>query len=335
MSDTNTVPAADSGLCGSTWLVQHPTRSGNVEVMAVSEVRAAIAAERAKSDALKTVMIAAAEEIAAHWNAHCDAEGYGPQNLMRRLEEGIPSEYGYTAGRFAEMRAELSALREQLAAERAHQFRAMHEPDVCNGTLTGDPPQYTPACVTLREQLAEARAVPEGWTDADADAARLALELECLLTDRDVPMPALSRWWDSAHEALRLHRERLAATPSPAEQPISAARAALSEQPEGRCYCDERGIGEPGVTCGDCPRDYGHRVATHPAPVERVTLSERRITEIVRSVVSSTERPIGMVAYGELVARAVITEYERINGIAPAHAQQLQEQGAAREPGLF
>lgn len=52
-----------------------------------------------------------------------------------------------------------------------------------------------------------------GWTDADADAARLALELECLLTDKDVPLSAVSRWWDSAHEALRLHRERLAAAP--------------------------------------------------------------------------------------------------------------------------
>lgn len=59
---------------------------------------------------------------------------------------------------------------------------------------------------TLRQQLAEA--VRDGWTDAEADAARLALELECLLTDKDVPMPALSRWWDSAHEALELHRAR-------------------------------------------------------------------------------------------------------------------------------
>jgi hypothetical protein len=56
--------------------------------------------------ALKTVMVAAAEEIHAHWQAHCDAEGYGPQNLMRRLEEGIPSEYGYTAGAFAELTRE-------------------------------------------------------------------------------------------------------------------------------------------------------------------------------------------------------------------------------------
>lgn len=59
---------------------------------------------------------------------------------------------------------------------------------------------------TLRQHLAEA--VRDGWSDADADAARLALELECLLTDKDVPMPALSRWWDSAHEALELHRAR-------------------------------------------------------------------------------------------------------------------------------
>ena len=52
------------------------------------------------------------------------------------------------------------------------------------------------------------------WTDADADAARLAMELECLLTDKDVPMPALSRWWDSAHEALELHRKRMAEPPN-------------------------------------------------------------------------------------------------------------------------
>lgn len=55
-----------------------------------------------------------------------------------------------------------------------------------------------------------------GWTDADADAARLALELECLLTDKDMPTPVISRWWDSAHEALRLHRERLDGIAAPA-----------------------------------------------------------------------------------------------------------------------
>ena len=65
---------------------------------------------------LKTVMIAAAEEIQAHWEAHCDAEGYGPANLMRRLEEGIPSQYGYTAGAFAALQERIKVLESALRA---------------------------------------------------------------------------------------------------------------------------------------------------------------------------------------------------------------------------
>jgi len=61
---------------------------------------------------LRSVMIAAAEEIHEHWDAHCDSDGYGPANLMRRLEAGIPSEYAYKAGDFARMRAEVERLRE-------------------------------------------------------------------------------------------------------------------------------------------------------------------------------------------------------------------------------
>ena len=49
---------------------------------------------------LKSVMVAAAEEISKHWDAHCDEEGYGPVNLLRRLEAGIPADYGYKAGDF-------------------------------------------------------------------------------------------------------------------------------------------------------------------------------------------------------------------------------------------
>ena len=78
------------------------------ETQELADLRRSQAAQIA---ALKTVMIAAAEEIASQWQAHCDAEGYGPQNLLRRLEEGIPSEYGYTAGAFAALTAERDALR--------------------------------------------------------------------------------------------------------------------------------------------------------------------------------------------------------------------------------
>lgn len=88
----------------------------------VSTLRAKAERVEAERDALKTVMIAAAEELSAHWQAHCDAEGYGPQNLLRRLEEGIPSEYGYTAGAFSELTAEVAALRED--AERYRWLRA-------------------------------------------------------------------------------------------------------------------------------------------------------------------------------------------------------------------
>lgn len=84
-------------------------RLGDEARAEVKRLRAAVAEARAEIANLKTVMIAAAEEIAAHWEAHCDAEGYGPQNLLRRLEEGIPSEYGYTAGAFAELKAKAEA----------------------------------------------------------------------------------------------------------------------------------------------------------------------------------------------------------------------------------
>jgi hypothetical protein len=66
-----------------------------------------------------------------HWQAHCDADGYGPANLQRRLEEGIPSEYGYTAGAFAAQAAriaELEAEHSQMVA--ANTAMAQH-----NGTL--------------------------------------------------------------------------------------------------------------------------------------------------------------------------------------------------------
>ncbi len=43
---------------------------------------------------LRTVMMAAAEEIGDHWEAHCDEEGYGPQSLQRHLREGT----GYYPG---------------------------------------------------------------------------------------------------------------------------------------------------------------------------------------------------------------------------------------------
>ncbi len=44
------------------------------------------------------------------------------------------------------------------------------------------------------------------WNDVFPAAHRLALELECLLLDTK-DTAAVSKWWDSAHEALEQWRE--------------------------------------------------------------------------------------------------------------------------------
>jgi len=74
-----------------------------------------------EAENLKSVMVTAAEEIQEHWQAHCDAEGYGPSDLMHRLEKGLASDYeGYKPGEFTKLEAllasrdsELSELRQQ------------------------------------------------------------------------------------------------------------------------------------------------------------------------------------------------------------------------------
>lgn len=67
------------------------------------------------------------------------------------------------------------------------------------------------------------------WTDADSDAARLALELECLLLDTK-DTAAVSRWWSSALEALELHRARINASHSQAQQPTAQAQELPDER---------------------------------------------------------------------------------------------------------
>ena len=36
---------------------------------------------------------------------------------------------------------------------REHQRQALHDPDVCNGRMAGNPPRYQPECVSLRAEL--------------------------------------------------------------------------------------------------------------------------------------------------------------------------------------
>lgn len=73
-----------------------------------------IAELEAERDNLHTTMLAAAVEIQAHWDAHCDAEGYGPSHLMHRLERGIALLYGYDAATLQRVETERDQLREEV-----------------------------------------------------------------------------------------------------------------------------------------------------------------------------------------------------------------------------
>ena len=78
-----------------------------------------IAELEAERDNLHATMFAAAVEIQAHWEAHCDAEGYGPANLMHRLERGIASLYGYDAKTLQRVETERDQLRAEVERLRA------------------------------------------------------------------------------------------------------------------------------------------------------------------------------------------------------------------------
>jgi hypothetical protein len=84
-----------------------------IESSLVAPSSSEVAELKAEISDLLTVMIAAAEEISEHWEAHCDEDGYGPTNLMYRLERGIPSKYGYTAGDFAKLQNRVEELEEE------------------------------------------------------------------------------------------------------------------------------------------------------------------------------------------------------------------------------
>ena len=86
---------------------------------AMADAQRAIAELREEISDLHTTMMAAAVEIQEHWQAHCDEEGYGPANLMNRLERGIAAQYGYTAQTVVQIEAERDTLRQQLAEREA------------------------------------------------------------------------------------------------------------------------------------------------------------------------------------------------------------------------
>lgn len=80
---------------------------------------------------LQSTCLAAAEEIQSKWDAHCDNEGYGPANLMRRLENGIGDYYsGYNAGQFTKLQSTIeqkSQFIEKLKQDINDLYKEQHE----------------------------------------------------------------------------------------------------------------------------------------------------------------------------------------------------------------
>lgn len=83
----------------------------------IADLERQLAEAKADNKEMLSVMMAAAVEIKEHWDAHCDAEGYGPANLLRRLETGVTGGgYGYTAETVVDMQAEIEAMRPMVEA---------------------------------------------------------------------------------------------------------------------------------------------------------------------------------------------------------------------------
>jgi len=127
---------------------------------------------------LHTVMMAAAVEITEHWDAHCDAEGYGPVNLVRRLENGFPSRYGYDSQTLIRAETERDALRAELAAEKLFSKQAM-------ASVLGIAAQRDAA----RAELYEGKHCQCGYDDVcefAREAEKLKAELEALQNQKPV-----------------------------------------------------------------------------------------------------------------------------------------------------
>lgn len=137
---------------------------------------------------------------------------------------------------------------------------------------------------------------------------------DCRLHDIDVRRAAWDAWYASK---------------------IEAARAALSEQPAPKTAC--KGIPRVGCNylaeCDSVCNKCGKVHAVHlipgvgsTAPVERVTLSEEDIRHCANVAHGRGPNTVDTLSgFSIAFARAVIAEYERLNGISATPRQPLSE----------
>lgn len=112
-----------------------------------------------------------------------------------------------------EFQDKIAELESQLAELKKQKPIGYVSPDVIKNLIAGT--RYGGARITPRPDeedgtTAAIYAAPVVQPDFFPDACRLALELECLLLSCN-DNAAVSKWWDSAHEALEQHRAMIAA----------------------------------------------------------------------------------------------------------------------------
>jgi hypothetical protein len=125
----------------------------------------------------------------------------------------------------------------------------------------------------LKAKLAEARAKGRGGWDTDECNAQM---LSDMLRDH----VAKGDPRDVGNFAMFLHQRGESIVPPAAE---------AAPQGGDVCFCDAKGLGVPGVSCGDCPRDYA---ATPPsAPVTDMTpaLEQSNMADISNLTLAQVE----------------------------------------------
>ncbi len=140
-------------------------------------------------------MMAAAVEIQEHWDAHCDMDGYGPANLMRRLEKGYcNSGYGYSAETVVKLTNEIDDLHAEIETLRAQLARYTRRSE--SGESLSDAYDMADEIESLRAQLA----CPCGISQESRETRKLCSAGTC-------PPCTADRLWEQHDEIVTLRKQ--------------------------------------------------------------------------------------------------------------------------------
>ena len=128
------------------------------------------------------------------------------------------------------------------------------------------------AALAQQEQAAGWRPISEPYEPRDV--------IDILMGDGSVLCAVLPQfdgdlWWEGSGTGEKfIDPERANVTHW---RPHAEAALAQQEQADETCFCDRNGLGEPGVSCGDCPtRDY-----KRPAQQEQAVVNQQLTTPIL------------------------------------------------------